>query len=42
MKRWASFRDEKKRFKVRKLLGFVFGPDSPYRTFRTCATLSPM
>jgi len=28
-RRWRTFRDEQGRFRVRKLLAFVFGPDSP-------------
>jgi cytochrome b subunit of formate dehydrogenase len=28
-RRWSSFRDDKRKFRLRRLLGFVFGPDSP-------------
>lgn len=28
-RRWATFRDETGKFRIRKMLGLVFGPDSP-------------
>jgi cytochrome b subunit of formate dehydrogenase len=32
-RRWTSFRDQGGRFRLRKLLAFVFGPDSPLPNF---------
>jgi len=32
-RRWASFRDASGSFRIRRLLGFVFGPDSPLPNF---------
>ena len=32
-RRWNTFRDEQGKFHVRRLLGFVFGPDSPLPNF---------
>ncbi len=32
-RRWASFRDERGKFRIRSLLRFIFGPDSPMPNF---------
>jgi hypothetical protein len=33
-RRWPTFRDDKGKLRVRRLLGYVFGPDSPLPNFQ--------